>query len=82
MKHEPVKDHAERKRISDLIEQCETEQTMKCCGNCEYRRQSKLKIQFNEIPITAYCDNENSPYYDKYVWDDEICDEWKGADGE
>lgn len=29
MKHEPVKDHAERKRISALIEQCEKEQTMK-----------------------------------------------------
>lgn len=52
---------------------------MKCCGNCEYRRQSKLKIQFNEIPITAYCDSKNSPYYDKYIWDDEICDKWKGA---
>lgn len=55
---------------------------MKCCGNCEYRRQSKLKIQFNEIPITTYCDNKNSPYYDKYVWDDEICDKWKGVDDE
>lgn len=28
MNHEPVKDHAERKRISALIEQCEKEQTM------------------------------------------------------
>jgi rubrerythrin len=28
MKHEPVKDHAERKRISALIERCEKEQTM------------------------------------------------------
>ena len=34
------------------------EQTMKCFGNCEYRRQSKLTIQFNEDPITAYCDNK------------------------
>ena len=55
---------------------------MKCCSNCKYRRQSKLKIQFNEVPITACCDNKNSPYYDKYIWDDEICDEWKGADNE
>ena len=52
------------------------------CGNCDYRKPSTLKIQFNGNPITAYCDNENSPYYDKYVWDDEICDEWKGADDE
>lgn len=29
MKYEPVKDHAERKRISALIEQCEKEQTMR-----------------------------------------------------
>ena len=28
MKHEPVKDHAERKRIFTLIERCEKEQTM------------------------------------------------------
>ena len=28
MKHEPVKNHAERKRILSLIEQCEKEQTM------------------------------------------------------
>lgn len=54
----------------------------RCCGNCGYRKPSKLKIQFNEIPLTAYCDNKNSPYYHKYVWDDEICDEWKGADNE
>lgn len=53
---------------------------MKCCGNCEYRRQSKLKIQFNEIPITAYCDNKNSPCYDKYIWDTDCCAEWKGAE--
>ena len=52
---------------------------MKCCGNCEYRRQSKLKIQFNEIPITAYCDNKNSPCYDKYIWDTDCCAEWEGA---
>jgi len=54
----------------------------KCCGNCDYHKPSKLKIQFNEIPITAYCDNKNSSYYNKYIWDDEICDEWKGADDE
>lgn len=54
----------------------------RCCGNCGYRKPSKLKIQFNEIPITAYCSNEDSPYYNKYVWDDEICNEWKGADDE
>ena len=53
---------------------------MKCCGNCEYRRQSKLKIQFNEIPITAYCANKDSQYYGKYVWDDDVCEEWKGVD--
>ena len=29
MKHEPVKDHAERKRILALIEQCGKEQTMR-----------------------------------------------------
>ena len=29
MKHEPVKDHAERKRISALIERCGKEQTMR-----------------------------------------------------
>ncbi len=28
MKYEPVKDHAERKRIFAMIEQCEKEQTM------------------------------------------------------
>lgn len=28
MKYEPVKDHAERKRISALIERCEKEETM------------------------------------------------------
>jgi len=54
-------------------------QTMKCCGNCEYRRQSKLTIQFNEEPLTAYCDNKNSPCYDKYIWDTACCAEWKGA---
>lgn len=29
MKHEPVNDHAERKRILALIERCEKEQTMR-----------------------------------------------------
>jgi len=28
MKHEPIDDHAERKRILSLIERCEKEQTM------------------------------------------------------
>lgn len=55
---------------------------IRSCGNCDYRKPSKLKIQFNEILITAYCGNEDSQHYDKYVWDDEICDEWKGADDE
>ena len=44
MKHEPIGDHAERKRISALIERCRKEQTMwnaeidACadCKNCEY----------------------------------------------
>ena len=52
----------------------------KQCSNCSYSKPSKLKIKINQIPITMYCDNKISPYYDKYVWDDDICDEWKGAD--
>ncbi len=54
----------------------------KSCKNCDYRKPSILKIQLNETTITAYCDNENSPYYDKYIWDGENCDEWKGIDDE
>lgn len=52
----------------------------KCCKNCDYHKSSELKIQFNEIPITAYCANKDSQYYDKYVWDDDICGEWEGSD--
>ena len=52
----------------------------KCCENCDYRKPSTLKIQFNEILITAYCDNKNSLYYGEYIWDDDVCEEWKGVD--
>lgn len=51
----------------------------KCCGNCEYRKSSKLKIQFNENLITAYCNNNDSLYFEKYVWDENNCDKWKGV---
>lgn len=54
----------------------------KCCSNCAYRKSSELKIQFNEIPITACCANKDSQYYGKYVWDDDVCGEWKGTDNE
>ena len=54
----------------------------KCCGNCDYSKPSKMKIQFNEIPITLYCDNEHSMRYGYYVWNDDSCNAWKGADDE
>ena len=54
----------------------------KCCGNCAHQKPAKLKIQFNEIPMTQYCANKDSQYYGKYVWGDDVCEEWKGVDDE
>ena len=54
----------------------------KQCSNCSYSKPSKLKIKINQIPITMYCDNKISLKYGKYVWDDENCGDWKGADDE
>ena len=54
----------------------------KCCGNCDYRKTSIMKIQFSEIPITLYCDNEHSMHYGYYVWNDDTCNAWKGVDDE
>ena len=55
---------------------------IKCCENCDYRKPSEMKIQFNEIPISLYCDNEHSMHYGHYVWNDDSCTAWKGADND
>ena len=55
---------------------------IKCCENCDYCKPSKMKIQFNEIPITLYCDNEHSMRYGYYVWNDDSCNAWKGVDND
>lgn len=62
-----------------LCEECEEkEKDTKICWNCVYRKQSKLKIQFNEVPLSSYCDNKNSPAFNKYVWGNDSCPEWEG----
>lgn len=49
MKHEPISDHAERKRILSLIERCEKEQEMIKCNTCEY-------CDVNTHSDEAYCE--------------------------
>lgn len=54
MKYEPVKDYAERKRISALIDQCEKERTMRVetmsCQECRHYEVGKpCKPFLNEL---------------------------------
>ena len=48
MKHEPIDSHAERKRISALIEQCEKEKTMRLI-DAEWLKQNFNTVFWSEI---------------------------------
>ena len=61
MKHEPVKDHAERKRILSLIERCEKERMM------------SKDIIYREDAIKALCDAVDNKDGGEWLYTDEFC---------
>lgn len=72
MKHEPVKDHAERKRILTLIERCEKEQTMgrHICAECKHQYFMLYKRHLK-------CMNEQSEKYGEDIEPTDYCEEWE-----